>query len=261
VAVSTERMPPQPDRRADLLDDFSGTRLRSDLWVDHYLPHWTTAERSRARYDLSELGLRLRIDADQPTWRPEDAPMRVSSIQTADGSGPIGSANGIHRHRPDGLVVRSVRPNVEHWTPSSGRVEVTVSASRDAGCMTAAWLVGIGQDAGGATGEICLFEIDAEGISATSSRARTGIKAHGDPALTTDMAEVVVPLDASRPHTWTAQWGAGRTIIGCDGVVVRRLEQAPRYPLMLLIDLFETDAGVGRHPKSALLHGVRGWGS
>lgn len=127
--------------------------------------------------------------------------------------------------------------------------------------MTAAWLVGIGQDAGGATGEICLFEIDAEGISATSSRARTGIKAHGDPALTTDMAEVVAPLDASRPHTWTAQWGAGRTIIGCDGVVVRRLEQAPRYPLMLLIDLFETDAGVGRHPKSALLHGVRGWGS
>lgn len=145
------------------------------------------------------------------------------------------------------------------WTPASGRVEITISASRDAGCMTAAWLVGTGQEATGPTGEICLFEIDAEAVTATSTRARSGIKSHGDPELTTDVVDVVVSGGASRAHTWTAQWGAAGTVIGCDGVVVRRMGQAPRYPLMLLIDVFEMRPGDGIYPKTAVVHRVRGW--
>jgi hypothetical protein len=65
--VMDDRLPPAPARPADADDDFSGPKLRTDLWVDHYLPHWTTPERSLARYDLIGNGLRLRIDADQPT--------------------------------------------------------------------------------------------------------------------------------------------------------------------------------------------------
>lgn len=57
-------------------------------------------------------------------------------------------------------------------------------------------------------------------------------------------------LDASRPRTWTALRGAGRTVIGGEKQVVREIAPAPDYPLVLL-DLF----GVG----SAVLHRVRGW--
>ncbi|WP_433832001.1 hypothetical protein ACQP2E_15000 [Actinoplanes sp. CA-015351] len=35
-------------------DDFHGPALDDKLWVDHYLPHWTTPERSRARYDFGD---------------------------------------------------------------------------------------------------------------------------------------------------------------------------------------------------------------
>lgn len=38
-------LPSPPDRQPDVTDDFSGT-LSSDLWIEHYLPHWTTPDRS-----------------------------------------------------------------------------------------------------------------------------------------------------------------------------------------------------------------------
>ena len=73
------------------------------------------------------------------------------------------------------------------------------------------------------------------------------------------MAEVVLPFDASSPHTWTVIWGDGETVIGCGGLIVRRLPQAPAYPLFLMIDLFETAAPAGTYPKAATVHRVRAW--
>jgi hypothetical protein len=252
-----DAMPAPPDRAADVEDDFDGS-LRADLWVDHYLPHWTTSDRSAARYRHTPEGLRLCIEADQLDWRPEDAPLRVSNLQTGTFSGDIGSERGTHRHREDGLTVRTPTPTRLLWAPTAGHVEITVSASRDPGCMLAAWLVGTEHLDAEHAGEICLFEIDAERIGPTTT-ARSGIKAHSDPRLVTDMTEVEIPLDASRPHTWTAVWGNGETIIGCEGLTLRHIRQAPDYPLFLMLDLFETDRPGGRYPKSATLHHVRGW--
>ncbi|WP_127817986.1 family 16 glycosylhydrolase [Microbacterium sp. CPCC 204701] len=252
-----EKLPPSPDRAPELDEDFSGG-LTHRWWVAAYLPHWTTPDRAAARYGHVAGGLELRIDEDQPDWRPEDAPLRVSNLQTGAYAGPLGSARGTHRHRDDGLVVRTETPLQLCFAPSSGRAEITVSATRDAGAMLAAWLVGTEHLSEADSGEICVFEIDADAIGATT-RARTGVKAHHDRRLTTDMAEVTIPLDASRPHTWTVIWGGGETVIGCDGVVVRRIPQAPDYPLFLMIDLFEVGPPSGTYPKSALVHRVRGW--
>ena len=250
-------LPSRPRREPDVDDDFSGTHLRDDLWVDHYLPHWTTPDRSRARYDIDEGRLRLRIDSDQRDWRDEDAPMRVSNLQTGAFSGPLGSTRGTHR--PGRPTVRTPTPTTLLWAPSAGRVDVTVSASVDDGCMLAALLVGSEHKSEDHSGEVCLFEIDAATIGTAQTTARCGIKAHSDPSLDTDMAEVTVPIDASRPHTWTAIWGAGETIIGCEGAAIRYLPQAPDYPMFLMLDLFEIGPRGGTYPKSAILHHVRGW--
>jgi hypothetical protein len=254
----TSALPSAPDRRPDLDDDFAGG-IDPERWVAHYLPHWTTPERSAARYRLTPDGLELRIEEDQLDWRPEDAPLRVSNLQTGTFSGPRGSTVGTHRHRPDGLTVRTETPLRLLWAPSAGRVDVTVSASRDAGCMLAAWLVGTEHLSPADAGEICLFEIDHDAIGATTTTARTGLKAHGDGRLTTDMAEVTLPFDATRPHTWTAIWGGGETTIGCEGHVVKRMPQAPVSPMFLLIDLFEIGPPGGRYPKAATAHRVQGW--
>ena len=81
-------------------DDFTGARLDPGRWIARYLPQWTTPDRSAARYELRDGWLRLRIDADQPAWRPEDGELRVSNLQTATFSGPLGSPRGTHRHQP-----------------------------------------------------------------------------------------------------------------------------------------------------------------
>src|SRR6478752_2777122 len=92
-------------------ESFTEPGLNPDRWIAHYLPHWTTPERSAARYELKPGVLRLRIDADQPAWRAEDGEMRVSNIQT-------GTHDGQHRHRPDMAVV-APQPTRRLFTPSS----------------------------------------------------------------------------------------------------------------------------------------------
>lgn len=83
-------LPAAPDREPDIDDDFS-TGLSRERWVASYLPQWTTPERARAHYEIVAAGIELRIDSDQPDWRPEDAPLRVSNLQTGVYSGPVGS--------------------------------------------------------------------------------------------------------------------------------------------------------------------------
>ena len=260
-----EMFPELPARPPDVADDFATTTLRDDLWVGDYLPHWTTPERSCARYEMAgPSGIRLLIEETQLDWRDEDAPLRVSNLQTGVFSGPLGSERGTHRHRPDGLTVRTHTPERLLWAPSAGRVDVTVSASLDEGCMLAAWLVGAENLSPRHSGEICIFEIDSNAIGHGETRARCGLKAHGDDYFATDMVEVVVPLDASKPHTWSVIWGTKGTVIGCEGVVVKRSPSAPNYPMFLMLDLFEIgprSATSGAYPKSAFIHFVRGWAS
>jgi hypothetical protein len=271
-------LPAAPDRAPDFADDFRAADTATDptvtasagpstvadrgldpkRWVAHYLSHWTTPLRSEARYALTGAGLELRIEEDQLDWRPEDAPLRVSNVQTGSFAGPVGSDRGTHRHRTDGLLVRTATPTRLLFAPAAGRIDITLSASTDEGCMTAAWLIGTEHLSPEHSGEICLFEIDADAIGTTTT-ARVGIKAHHDPGLTPDMTEVTLPLDASTPHTWTVIWGDGETVIGCEGRILRRIPQAPDYALFLMVDLFELRRTAGPYPKRATVHSIRGW--
>jgi hypothetical protein len=241
------------------IDERFVDRLDPALWVPHYLPHWTTPERSAARYRmLPGGGVQLRIEEDQPDWRPEDAPLRVSNLQTGTYSGALGSSAGTHRHRGDGLVVRTETPSALLWAPTGGRIDLTISASDDPGCMLAAWLVGTEHRSPEDSGEICVFEIDADAVGVRTT-ARTGVKSHHDPRLMDDMAEVVLPFDARRAHTWSVVWGRGETVVACEGVVLRRIRQSPAYPMFLMVDLFEIGPRGGRYPKSGVVHRLRAW--
>ena len=250
----------RPGRRPGgaFADDFRGPQLRSDLWVAHYLPQWTTPDRSAARYRITDDGLQLRIEEDQLDWRAQDGALRVSNVQTGVYSGSEGTTRGTHRHRPDGLVVRTETGTRMSWAPSAGRLAVTVSASTDSSCMLAAWLVGTEHRSEEDSGEICIFEIDASAVRPGSTTARSGIKAHHDPRLRDDMAEVLLPFSAVQPHTWSVTWGGGTTAIACEGTVVRTLHQAPDYPLFLMLDLFEIGPRGGAYPKTAVIHHVEG---
>jgi hypothetical protein len=253
-----------PDRTGYELafdESFTGPVLAPDRWVAHYLPHWTTPERSAARYELRPGLLRLRIDADQPAWRVEDGELRVSNIQTGTFAGPLGSPIGQHRHRAD-LTVRTAQPPRRLYTPSSGRVEAVVRASPDPTCMLAFWLVGF-EESPEESGEICVCELFGSAIGPERSGVRIGVKAHNDPRLREDMDEVALDLDATAWHTYAAEWTPERIHFFVDDDLTRTVEQRIDYPLQLMVDLFEFPEGPERdpaaYPKVGEVRAVRGY--
>jgi len=242
-------------------EDFSGRVLQPDRWVAHYLPHWTTPERSAARYELLPGLCRLRIDADQPAWRVEDGEMRVSNLQTGTFSGPVGSSIGQHRHRPE-LTVVTPQPTRPLYTPSSGLAEAVLRASPDATCMLAFWLVGFEEESPEASGEICVAELFGHAIGPAGSRVRIGVKAHNDPRLSSDMEELRLELDGTDWHTYGAAWTPERIRFFVDDRLVRTVHQRIDYPLQLMVDLFEFPDGSQRdpaaYPKIGEVKAVRG---
>jgi Glycosyl hydrolases family 16 len=243
-------------------EDFTGPALDPGRWVAHYLPHWTTPERSAARYDLQPGVLRLRIDADQPAWRVEDGELRVSNLQTGTFSGPLGSPVGQHRHRPD-LTVRTPQPARRLYTPSSGLVEAVMRASPDPTCMLAFWLVGFEEDSPEQSGEICVAELFGNAIGPRRAGVRIGVKAHNDPRLQEDMEEVALDLDATAWHTYGAEWTTERIRFFVDDQLVRSVDQRIDYPLQLMVDLFEfpdgTDRDPAAYPKFGEVKAVSAW--
>jgi hypothetical protein len=254
---------PEPDStpRATIVEDFSGPTLDPGTWIDHYLPQWTTPERSVARYDRHGDGLRLRIDADQPAWREADGSMRVSNLQTGTFSGPVGSTRGTHRHRLDGLRVVTPQPMRRLWTATSGDVSVRVSASADPAVMVGIWLVGLEESDPADSGELCIAELFGAAVGAGSSVVRMGVKAHHDPRLVDEIRDIPLAIDATEPHSYGVTWSPAVTEFSVDGRVVMTSEQRLNYELQLMIDLFEFPTGTERpienYPKTALVHSVR----
>jgi hypothetical protein len=243
-------------------EDFAGQTLDAGRWVAHYLPHWTTPERSAARYQLGAGALALRIDADQPAWRVEDGELRVSNLQTGSFSGPVGSPTGQHRHRPD-LTVTTAQPTRRLYTPSAGLVEAGLRATPDPTCMLALWLVGFEEAGPDQSGEICVAELYGNAIGPGRSSVRAGVKAHHDPRLHDDVADVTLDLDATEWHTYATEWTPERVRFFVDGEPIRTVHQRLDYPLQLMVDLFEFPAGGDRdpaaYPKLGWVRAIRGY--
>ncbi len=235
---------PQLDRSGRRLafeDTFDGEALDEQRWIPAYLPQWSTPDRTRARYELRDGTLRLRIDADQPPWCPElDGDLRVSSIQTATFSGPLGSPVGTHPFHPAARV-RTPQPERRLYTPQGGLIEVRMRALDDPRAMVALWMIGIG-DAPERSGEICVAEIFGRNVRDGRARVGMGIHPFADPALTDDFEEVELELDVRDWHTWSADWRSDRVDWFVDDRHVRTVEQSPRYPLQLMLGIYELPA-------------------
>jgi hypothetical protein len=243
---------------------FDGSELDRSRWLPWYLPHWSSRAATAARYEIDADGLRLRIDEDTPEWSPEfDPGVRVSNLQTAVGSGPVGSDRGAHHFR-DGLVVREAQPTRVTYAPRDGLVEVRLAASRDPRCLTALWLIGL-EDVPERSAELCIVELFGRDVAAGASVVGLGIHPFADPALRDDFRRVPVGFDAGEAHDYAAAWEPGRTDWFIDGVHVAWQAQAPAYPLQLMLDLYELPgddgptARIGPYPKEAVIHHVRGY--
>ena len=241
-------------------DTFAGEELDRSRWLPHYLPQWSSRERSAARYELRDGGLRLRIDADQEPWCPElDGLVRVSSLQTGCFAGPLGSGIGQHRFHPDAVVTEE-QENVRLYTPLYGRIEVRARALDDPNAMVALWLIGF-EDAPERSGEICVCELFGSEVGPDEALVGMGVHPFGDPSLVDDFAKVRLAIDARRFHVYAAEWTPAGITFLVDGKPVRTVDQSPDYPMQLMLNVyeFEADADPGRYPKEFVVDYVRGY--
>jgi Glycosyl hydrolases family 16 len=241
-------------------DDFDGGELDTDVWIPHYLPMWSSRAESAATYEVAGSELRLTIPTDQGLWCADthDPPLRVSGIQSGIRSGDVGSTDGQQPFR-EGLEVRERQPTQWGWTSHYGRVEVRARMDLRPRSMASVWMIGL-EDEPERCGEICVFEVFGDALEHGSAAVGMGIKPIRDPALTDGFEAPRIALDVSQPHVYAADWRPGRVDFLIDGDHVRTVEQAPDYPLQMMVAVFDFPAAEGPDdhvPQLAVDH-VRG---
>ncbi len=241
-------------------DTFDAHVLDESLWIPHYLPHWTSAERAAARDEVGGGTLRLRIDADQPAWSPEHTgEMRVSSLQTGAYSGPVGSTIGQNRTHEAMVVRQAVEPSALH-SPTYGLFELRARFTDDPTWMAALWMIGYA-DSPERTGEICVAEVFGRDVGAEAVGVGMGTRRFEDPSLRGDFSVERVAIDAREPHWYAAEWTSDRVAFYVDERIVKVVPESPAYPMQIMLGLFEfrESSEASAYPKTFEAGPLRCW--
>lgn len=207
-----------------------------------YLAHWSSRAKAAATYEITDSGLRLSIPPEQGLWCPDThpEPLRVSCIQSASFSGPVGSTQGPQPFR-DGLTVREAQPAFWGYAPKHGRIEVSMKAHIDEASMFAFWLSGI-EDQPERSGEICVAEVFGSSIRNVEAEVGLGVHRFRDPQLMEAFTRVRTDLDTAEFHDYRVDWSQTALSFFIDGELVHRDEQSPDYPMQLMIGVFDFPA-------------------
>ena len=242
-------------------ETFEGETLDLTRWLPYYLPHWSSRERSAARYEVGGGELRLLIEEGQEPWCPElDGDLRVSSLQTGAFAGRLGTPDGQHRFHA-AAIVREEQPNVRLYTPHYGRIEVRCRAIDDPRSMVALWM--IGYDGGERSAEICVCELFGRESGADHLTVGVGVHPFGDPGIVDDFSKVPLAVDPHARHVYAAEWSPAEVVFLVDGECIKTVDQSPAYPMQLMLGIYEfpaeDDEPTGSYPKTFAVDFVRGY--
>ncbi|WP_200940103.1 glycoside hydrolase family 16 protein [Aeromicrobium sp. Root495] len=218
-------------------DDFD--QLDPEVWLPHYLPHWSSRAESAAAWDVAGSALVLSIPSEHPLWCPDThaQPLRVSGVQSGCFSGPVGSTVG-QQPFVQGQTVREEQPFWTGWAPHRGLIEVRARLELSHRSMASAWLVGL-EDEPERCGEICVFEVFGDTVGDDGAAVGQGIHAFRDPGLTEAFDAPHHVLDVAEWHTYAVDWRDDRTVFLVDGVVTSIVHQSPTYPMQMILAVFD----------------------
>ena len=153
----------------------------------------------------------------------------------------MGSTIGQQPFR-DGAVVREFQPAQWGWTPEYGLLEVKARMELSPRSMAAVWMVGV-EDEPARSAEICIFEVFGEALDGEGERASAavgmGVHPFRDPAIVDEFAAPRLAIDVAEFHVYAAEWRPGRVDFRVDGRHVKAVEQAPAYPMQMMIAVFD----------------------
>ncbi len=243
-------------RDPDVDERFGEGVLDEKLWWPHYLPHWSSRERTAARYSVAPDALELIIDADTEPWSPEyDGGNRVSHLQSGQFSGELGTEIGQHRFR-EGLVVREEQPERRLWLVHHGVIEVRLAAIRHPDAMVAFWPIGF-EDRPDDSGELCIAEIFGSEMDDSGGWVGIGVKRQNDPRLHDDFEKVRVEGDLTAFHDYAVEWTGDAVRFFIDHRWVKTVRQTIDYAVQLMLDVYEFPRADGTRDSAALPHALR----
>jgi hypothetical protein len=236
-------------------DEFDAPALDTEVWIPHYLPQWSSRAESAATYAIADSELRLTIPSEQGLWCPGDHdPLKVSGVQSGVFSGPVGTTIGqqpVH----EGALVREFQPTQWGWTPHYGILEIRARMDISPRSMAAVWMVGL-EDEPERCGEICIFEVFGDAPQSVGM----GVHPFRDPALSEEWDAPEVAIDVSEHHVYAADWQPGRVDFTIDGEHVKTVNQAPDYPMQMMVAVFDFPAkpGPADHVPELAVDWIRG---
>ena len=88
-----------------------------------------------------------------------------------------------------------------------------------------------------------------------------GIHPFGDPRLLDSFTKEALAIDPAERHEYAVEWIPGRSSFFVDGALVKSDNQAPDYPMQLMLGIYELQRdGDGAYPKEISVDHVRGYG-
>jgi hypothetical protein len=81
-----------------------------------------------------------------------------------------------------------------------------------------------------------------------SAAVGMGVHPFRDPAILDEFAAERVEIDVREPHVYAADWRPGRVDFLIDGARVRTVEQAPDYPMQMMVAVFDFPAKAASAP-------------
>ncbi len=250
-----------PGYRLVFADDFDGTSLDTGRWFPHHLPHWSSRERSAARYRLQDGSIRLFVGENQGPWCPEiDGEVRVSALQTGAFAGEPGSDRGQHRFNPQARV-REPQPTLRLYTPLYGRILLRARARMVPSSLVSLYLVGF-EERPEEAGEITVMEVFGTELFEDGALIGHGIKAVNDPRLEPEFFKPRLPVRMEDWHVYAADWTPEGVRLFLDDELIGTARQSPAYPMQLMLTFYELPVpeGGGHSPDACFeVDYVRGY--
>ena len=83
------------------------------------------------------------------------------------------------------------------------------------------------------------MEVFGDAIRDGSADVGMGLRKFRDPALTEEWSAIPLEIDIAEFHTYGVDWRPGSLVFTVDGESVRRVDQAPDYPVQLELGVFD----------------------
>lgn len=246
-------------------DDFEKDSINLQNWIPYYLPQWSSKEKSKPNFKISEENLILQITKDQKPWCPEfNNDVKCSSIQTGIFSGPLGSNIGQHKFfNPSKCVVREEQTNQQNYLPQYGYFEIRAKALNSASNVVSLWMIGY-EDQPERSSELCIFEVKGASVSKKQATIGYGIHKFNDPLLIEEFYEDTFAIDVTNFHIYAAEWLPNKIIFYIDNQKIKEINQSPNYPMQFMLGIYELPSEKGSeedsmYPKKFIIDYVRGY--